>query len=535
MELVVVLGLALIAGLAFARRRPGRSLLALPLALIPLGPDGRLLGLGAGLAMLLVGSALGRRWGNSPWLRLALVLFAGGIAYAAGFRISFITSPSGGFIYLSYLSLPLTLGWIAVVAHSLSLINSWSAGRLGLKIALLTTVVFLIIGLFQGQSPLFALALVVSLLGLLSAWFLRGRGLAAPEAVGFALALISIAGVLKTTASLALLGPLLSLGLPLWTTTLPIAYGPAERAALLRTLRHHGLLFYLLASYFSIGLVLWRTPRPGLLLLGGLVPLGFILWRWGSPAAGDQLLSTERQLRLFGVPLARLRLQEAADFLERRLAEGRQAVVMTPDTTALWRAQRDQRLKEAYQQADLVTADGTGIVWASRFWRAPLPERVTGIELAEELCRRAASRGYRLFLLGAAPGVAEEAKAQLEERFPGIRIVGTHHGYFADDREIIGLINASEAEVLLVGLGVPRQELWMLEHKRELKAKVLIGVGGSLDVLSGRLPRAPRVLRQLGLEWLYRLLRQPWRARRALAIPPFILRVLLLEPGREVL
>ncbi|MGQ9734889.1 MAG: WecB/TagA/CpsF family glycosyltransferase [Candidatus Bipolaricaulia bacterium] len=541
MALVLVLGLSLILGLASARRKGGVlpwSLLALPLLLILVGPDRRLLGLGAGLALLLLSEALQtpsrRRWGR-PWLRFPGILLAGLIAYFSGFRIAFITGPSGGFIYLEGLSsLPVTLAWIAAVSHSLGLISSWREGRTGLKVALLTALVFLIVGLSLGQSPLLALALAVGLLGLLLGWFLRGRGLALPEGVGFVLALVSIAGVLKSTASLALLGPLLTLGLPLMTTTLPIAYGAAQRAFLLRTLQRSGLLFYLIASYFSLGLVLWRTARLELFfLLGGFIPLGVLLWRWGRPIPEKELSATADHFHLLGIPLARVRLCEAVDLLERRLAEGSQMVVATPDTTAFWRAQREPLLKQVYQRAELVTPDGIGLVWASRLLGlgAPLPERVTGIDLAEEVCRRAAVRGYRLFFLGAHPGVAEEAKMRLEERFPRLRIVGTHHGYFDDDERVIELVNASEAEILLVGLGVPRQELWMMENRGRLKAKVLIGVGGSLDVLSGRLPRAPLLLQRLGLEWLYRLLRQPWRARRALAIPAFLLRVLLLEPA----
>jgi N-acetylglucosaminyldiphosphoundecaprenol N-acetyl-beta-D-mannosaminyltransferase len=531
MELALILGLSLVLGLAAARWR-GWTLLALPLLLVLIGPDQRFLGLGAGLMILLLSEALLRRWASPrPWPQLIATLLAGLVAYFCGFRIAFITGSSGGFIYLGDFSLPVTLAWIVAVSHSLGLISSWRAGRTGLKIALLTALVFLLVGLALGQSPLLALGLVVGLLGLLLGWFLRGRGLAAPEGVGFVLSLISIAGVLKTTASLALLGPLLTLGLPLMTTALPIAYGPAQRAALIQALRSRGLLFYLIASYFSLGLVLWRTARLELfLLLGGLIPLGLLIWRWSRPAQENEMSATANRLCLLGVPLARLRLREAVDYLERRLAEGDQVVVATPDTTAFWRAQRDRRLKEAYQRAELVTPDGIGLVWASRLLKAPLPERVTGIDLTEELCRRAAVRGYKLFLLGSRPGVAEEAKARLEARFPGLRIVGTHHGYFADDARVIGLINAAEPEILLVGLGVPRQELWMMQNRRRLKAKVLIGVGGSLDVLSGRLPRAPRLVQRLGLEWLYRMVRQPWRARRALAIPAFLLRVLLLEP-----
>ncbi|MFQ6033899.1 MAG: WecB/TagA/CpsF family glycosyltransferase, partial [Candidatus Bipolaricaulia bacterium] len=357
-------------------------------------------------------------------------------------------------------------------------------------------------------------------------WLLRSREVPA-EGLGFVLALISIVGVLKTTASLALLGPLLGIGLPLSTAALPIAYGEVQRAALLRTFRRHGILIYLIASYLSVSLVLLARAPTGatLLVLGGIALSGTVLWRW-SRALPDGLTFSNGRLWLFGVPLARLSLAEALDRLECWLHLGKQAVVATPDTTGLWRAQRDPLLLEAYQRADLVTADGIGLVWASRLLGAPLPERVTGIDMVEELCRRAASKGYRVFLLGGRPGVAAEARVRLEGRFPGLRVVGTHHGFFEDDDKVIGKINAAEPDILLVGLGVPRQELWMLENKDELEAKLLLGVGGSFDVWSGRLPRAPLLLQKLGLEWLYRLLLQPRRVRRAAVIPLFLLRVL---------
>ena len=521
--------LSLLLGLGLARRRPDLGLLALLPLLLLGGLDQRILGLGAGLAALIAGNALQRRL-ELPLLKLISILLAGLVAYWSGFRISFITSPEGGFIYLLYLSLPLTLLWIAAVSYSLSLIGSLE-DRLALKVALIAALAFLTVGLLQGQPLGFALAMATGLIGLTSAWLIRGREKVPVEGLGFVLALISIAGVLKTTASLALLGPLLIVGLPLMTTSLPIAYGEVQRSMLLRALQRHGLPIYLATSYLSVGLILLRVPRPATLLaLGGITLSGALLcfWRW-SRAAHDDLALTSSHLWLFGVPLARLSLAEVVDRLELRLHLGGQAIVATPDTTAVMRAGREPKLKEAYQRSDLVTADGIGLVWASRFLGAPLPERVTGIDMIEELCRRAARRGYRVFLLGARPGVAEEAKMRLEERFPGIRIVGTHHGYFKDDGKIIELINTSEPDILLVGLGVPRQELWMLENRDRLKAILLIGVGGALDVWSGRLPRAPLRLQRLGLEWFYRLLRQPWRARRALTIPLFLLKVLLLD------
>jgi len=504
------------------------GLLALPPLLLLGGFDHRILGLGAGLGVLLLGEVLKRRW-EHPLVKLASVSLAGGLAYHFGFRISFLTNPEGGFIYLSSLSLPLTLGWIAAVSYSLSLINSLG-DRLALRVALIAALTFLVVGLLQGQPLKLALALAIGLIGLLGGWLFRGRDKVPVEGIGFTLALISIAGVLKTTASLALLGPLFGLGLPLATVALPIAYGEAQRAAFLGILRHYGFLIYLGASSLSISVfLLARVPQPeALLILAGILLSGFLLWRWSRVLPGSFAI-TEAHLRLFGVPLARVSLQEAVDLLELWLRWGRQAAIATPDTTALWRAQHDPELLEAYQQADLVTPDGIGLVWASRLLDTPLPGRVTGIDMVEELCRRAVARGYRLFLLGARPGVAAAAKTRLEERFPGLEIVGTHHGYFDGDDEVIEEINAAKPDILLVGLGVPRQELWISKNRDRLKSTLLIGIGGALDVWSGRLSRAPRLWQQMGLEWFYRLLRQPWRVRRALTIPLFLLKVLLLE------
>jgi N-acetylglucosaminyldiphosphoundecaprenol N-acetyl-beta-D-mannosaminyltransferase len=155
------------------------------------------------------------------------------------------------------------------------------------------------------------------------------------------------------------------------------------------------------------------------------------------------------------------------------------AIVCTPDTTAIWRAQRDHKLREVYHEADLVTPDGTGVVWAGRLLGAPLRERVSGIDLLEKLFSR--GRVSRIFLLGATPGVAEQAARKLTERYPSLQIVGTHHGYFSphENEHIADLIEAAQPDMVLVGLGVPRQELWMRENRRKIRTAVLMGVGGA--------------------------------------------------------
>ncbi len=204
-------------------------------------------------------------------------------------------------------------------------------------------------------------------------------------------------------------------------------------------------------------------------------------------------------------------------------------MVVTPNSVSLLRSLRREDLRSVYRQADLVTADGMGIVWASRLLGVPLGERVCGVDLAEALLVCARLKGYRVFLLGGKKGVGARAVERLGERFPGLCIVGNHHGYFTDEDEVVRLVRQARPQILLVGMGVPRQELWMAREKDRLGVSLLVGVGGALDVWSGDLRRAPLAWQRLGLEWLYRLLREPRRLKDALLIPAFIGRILFLR------
>ncbi len=241
-------------------------------------------------------------------------------------------------------------------------------------------------------------------------------------------------------------------------------------------------------------------------------------------------------MSLFEVPIHGFDLPQVLDRLEGWIRERKGPhLIVTPDTTALMQARWDATLLEAYKQADLVTPDGIGLVWAARLLGTPLPTRVSGIDILEAFCRRAAEQGYRVFFLGAAPGVAEEAAQKLQARYPGLPIVGTQHGYFTPEEEpqLLREIQRKKPDALFVGLGVPKQELWMLRHRDALDGvPVVMGVGGSFDVLSGRLPRAPESWQRLGLEWLWRALREPQRLRRVRVIPLFLLEVLALRAAQ---
>ncbi|MGA2393870.1 MAG: WecB/TagA/CpsF family glycosyltransferase [Candidatus Lustribacter sp.] len=202
------------------------------------------------------------------------------------------------------------------------------------------------------------------------------------------------------------------------------------------------------------------------------------------------------------------------------------SIVVTLGVEMTMFAQRDARFRKLVDEAALSLCDTIGILLASRARGGPLRERVTGVDLIEPLAERSAAGGdLRFFLFGGSPGVAERAAIALRQRHPGVEIVGTRDGYFTAGQSptIAASILASGANVLLVGLGSPKQEYWLQEYLGATKCGVGIGVGGSFDILAGTVPRAPRLWRRAGLEWLYRLIREPARWRRQLALPRFAL------------
>ncbi|MCL2204587.1 MAG: WecB/TagA/CpsF family glycosyltransferase [Defluviitaleaceae bacterium] len=230
-----------------------------------------------------------------------------------------------------------------------------------------------------------------------------------------------------------------------------------------------------------------------------------------------------RTVEILGVPFAALAFDEALALLESYLSGTRNHIVVTPNPEGVMLARRDPAFAGAVAQADLRLADGTGIVLAARYKGTPLPQRVRGVDITFALLRRLSAKGGSVYFLGAAPGVAGKAKARVEEQFPGVRVVGTQHGYFPPEEEdaILADIRGKRPDLLLVCTGMPRAEIWATRH-RDLPARVTLCAGGTLDILGGNIRLAPAFWRRIGLEWLYRLLTQPSRARRMLDIPRFI-------------
>ena len=172
--------------------------------------------------------------------------------------------------------------------------------------------------------------------------------------------------------------------------------------------------------------------------------------------------------------------------------------------------------------------DGAGTVWAGRKLGHNVPERVAGCDLFVELAKLSAKKGYKVFFFGAAPGIAEAARDKLLLVAPGLKVAGCRNGYFteAENEEIIAEINASGADMLFAALGAPKQENWLARFRSELKPQVLMGVGGSFDVLAGKMERAPLWMQKASLEWLFRLYKQPSRIGRMMVLPQFVIKVL---------
>lgn len=236
----------------------------------------------------------------------------------------------------------------------------------------------------------------------------------------------------------------------------------------------------------------------------------------------------DNKVNILGVNVDKVSIDEAVENIFDMLDERRTHAVFTPNSEIILSAYKDAEFCEVLNSADLLTADGIGVVYASKILGNPIKSRCAGFDVACGLVDRIAETGHRLYLFGGKPGIAEKAKKNLEGKYPFIQIVGTHNGYFKDSEsnEIINEMNSVGAEIVFVCLGAPKQEKWIAEHKDRIRAKVLMGVGGSLDVFAGTVERAPEFWCKAGLEWFYRLIKEPWRFKRMLALPKFALTVL---------
>ena len=233
-------------------------------------------------------------------------------------------------------------------------------------------------------------------------------------------------------------------------------------------------------------------------------------------------------IKILGVPVHPYTMNGAVEKIVERVSQKQKTLVVTANAEIIMMGQSDTEYMEILNKAALVLPDGAGTVWAGRKLGYEVPERVAGYDLFLNLMAEAAQKNFNVFFFGAAPGVAEEAKQKCETLYPGISIVGCRNGYFkdADNHSIVEEINNSGADLLFVALGAPKQEKWLAKYEDTLNPSLLMGIGGSFDVVAGKMERAPKWMQDASLEWLFRLYKQPSRFRRMLVLPKFVIKVL---------
>ena len=491
------------------------------------------------------------RW-PAPWhWRAAGVAGLAFFVWSSGMTISSVKLPfTETFVLLSpWASALITVVWVAVASLAFSMTGSLRGAVFG--VGGVAALAFVAVCLMQpAVTGSAALMLSAGVAGAALGHAVADRsparaGRAGAMTLGFLLGAVSVMGALKNTAFLIGVLPLLLLGVPL----LDLAYARARRdaagttamgidwrrARLHEVLLARGYLPRQITALFVGGAAFLAVVAVGLVHLvevSFLVKLAILIAT--LPAGGllaflaarlmpraEARRPTGGRIEMFDVPIDRVTMDQALDMVEKFVRRGRPHMVITSDASALVRAQEDHELRQIMAEADLVTADGAGIVAAARVLDTPLTQRVSGCDMVDLICERSAAAGYSVFLLGAEPGVADEAAARLCERYPELKIAGLRHGYFTDDEEpaIIEAIRDARPEVLFVALGIPRQEKWIRRHSAELDVPVCLGVGGSFDVISGRVARAPAWMQRAGLEWLYRTLQRPTRWRRLAALP----------------
>ncbi|WP_229752732.1 WecB/TagA/CpsF family glycosyltransferase [Paenibacillus physcomitrellae] len=231
---------------------------------------------------------------------------------------------------------------------------------------------------------------------------------------------------------------------------------------------------------------------------------------------------------LFGIRVSKWGMDDTVRYLAQAIESGTPHQVITANPIMVMAALEDPSYMEIMKKAELIVPDGTGVVWAAGKAGNPVKERVAGFDLLHELMKLGEQRAWKFYLLGSSPEVIQAAKDRLQMLYPGVKIVGWRDGYFKSeqDQEVVEAIQAAAPDVLFVARGADTQEPWIAKYKQQLAVPVMMGVGGSFDVISGRSKRAPKWMQKLRAEWLYRLIKEPTRYRRMLALPKFAVKVL---------
>ena len=237
-----------------------------------------------------------------------------------------------------------------------------------------------------------------------------------------------------------------------------------------------------------------------------------------------------KRVRILGIPVDHVDMRSALDFVDKAIRDDkRRQYVFAVNPEKVCVLKRDNTLRKLFEDAALLLPDGIGVVLAMRWLHGLSAKRVPGSELMPNICKRSAEKGYKIFIYGSTESVNKSAAEKLNQEYSGIQIVGRCHGYIGDEgmNKLVQEINRSKANVLFVALGSPNQEMWIQKYLPDLSVNICQGIGGTLDAITGNVKRAPKLFLKTGLEWLYRLIADPRRIRRQIALPVFAMQVAL--------
>ena len=485
-------------------------------------------------------------------------------------QVAYSSFSDMGSVELGPVDTIITVAWIWLVARlcaSLNRVPAVAGGYLGL----FALTIALLLGTNARLNNLFAPS---------ATWALAGAGLAAfvfalkrPHinlgwssvlAMGFLVGVATAMGLLKNTLPALLALGLLALGLPLLNVSIVKVRAKLRgynvewsnrQMRLDQALEARGVPRSKIALYyFCVGAWLcslaylathwfFGTPPPPLLavfyalllllLAGAGAIVFFSLARLQMRRQADEQLP--EAIEAFGVKLSPVSMNEALDRVESFIASGQPHQILTTDANAILTSRNDPEYLKIMRGASMTTPDGFGVIWGARLLNLPIYERVTGVDMVTGICERAAKKGYKIYILGSGEGVAATAARNLEEKYPGLEVVGTHHGFWRRDGKEGGfsaeesdeimadVIAEARPDVLFVAMGIPMQEKFIAAQLQRMNVPVSIGVGGSFDVYSGKFTRAPQTVQRIGLEWLYRVWVEPARWKRMGYVPRFML------------
>jgi len=505
-----------------------------------------------GMSLLAAVVGMGQRAYPSRWW-VAAFFAIGTVLARAGLMIEFIGMPGDSYLFFSFpVALILTSLWIGIYPLLLQELDQ-VPGLAGFLLAITWVVLLFATGLSnQNLHGAFAMSLMgVFILSVF--WSRHGhsyRRIGEPLAAmwGTLIAGTSILGVSKEiTFSSMMILPLGLFAIPLAETSLHVVSSafpmkPKGTLSLYRNLVGKGIdhtsavrAFGTLCAVVGISVATVQMRDEPFVLYGGLIlASGLLVYTTVILLKRSVPAIPVRRPALWGFPVDNV----SADYVlskifswTRNSSQGR--YIVTLDALAALRAKRDESFRERIRGADLVLPDGKGLTMALRFLGKPVQQRIAGVDLVEKMCRLASYERIPVYFYGGKKGVAEEAAARMAARYPGLRVAGTAHGYQDEEghENVLEDIRFSGARFVFVALGVPKQEEWMAQNAAGFPGAVCIGVGGSFDVLSGRLKRAPQGWQKTGCEWLYRLIQEPWRWRRVASLPIFVFWVLLTKTG----